>query len=166
MVNHVRTLLLNKSVDDLAEESIDCPWYIDEAFVPVRLNSTLLNFSKTLFGSRSTASKIACIKGIVPLLISVDLKKYVIALDPRTTVIEEEVGSIYTLYKNIQSSSDTSFGDVTAIDASYVFLDVRNPIKNKLLKELESISKKSNEYSVRFAALVLAYVYQLDNLLN
>lgn len=162
MVNHIRTLLLNKN------SSADAGWYIDPSFNPIKLTGTILKFHDILF---SYGDSLSTIEYIMPFLMDVEFKDIVDGLDTRSTVETNinEPSSIVSFYKTLSTDNkDTILSCINSGISSSLFSysEQDSDFFVSSMKKLSSVFNSSKETTKRFSACILAYVLHLDKTYN
>ena len=169
MINHVRTLLLNRAD---REASVAGGWYCDPSFVPVHVPATLVPYASVLFrNSRTTEDRLRNVDALMPYVYSPDLAFALEGIDGRTT---EDDGPAYrcgpvSVSGFIGTRSPILDGVVAGAVASpetqAVFAPPPGALQSRqaCLRRLQSVFSRSQDTSRRFSASLLAYVLQLDS---
>ena len=153
MVNHIKTLLLNKSAEDCSKAPNR--FYISSSFVPVALQGELaLAWERLYSGCDTVEDMIDRTDALYSIVNRVDFKEHVHFYDDRTTQPLNQV-SMYPHVDFVQIFLDGTRSEIlfrpTGIDA----LDA------ELLK-LKDLANSIPDGHASVAAKILAYVLQVE----
>ena len=162
MLNHIRTLLLNKS------SSFQSEWYVEPSFNPIKLAKDLLNFSNILF---SDSDRIKVVESVIPFCLDPELNDIVQGLDTRVTVDDSKIShsSVADFYKSLSDSKNNLILNCITSPTTISLFNYSNNDTDffiKSIKKLKQIYTRSKETSKRFSASILAYVLNLDRAYN
>lgn len=151
MVNHIKTLLLNRMYSDI--EGLDGEFYIDEKFVPLSIPARLGDIIENrLFAGAGIKGRLDIVNSICRMLDRVDFARFVTFYDKRVTPLPDD-------YKYVQVSGNSIESSVTSrvLFAKTGFDDI-----DSMLDELERIGVGSLDGNSTEVSCLLALVAQLE----
>ena len=161
MINHIRTLLLNKSVS-ASDPGFDD--YIPVGFAPVRVPADMFELRDALQLNDANLPRLKhTVNGLMRLLHAPDMLKYTLRFDARTT---------YRLAQSQYAAPAEFTFDARAMLERLLQLDNAGQASARLflawldyseeLPELLAIWRTSQDYHVRLAAAAAGYAFQVE----
>jgi len=151
MVNHIKTLLLNRMYSDI--EGLDGEFYIDEKFVPLSIPARLGDIIENrLFAGAGIKGRLDIVNSICRMLDRVDFARFVTFYDKRVTPLPDD-------YKYVQVSVNSIEPSVASrvLFAKTGFDDI-----DSMLDVLERIGVVSLDGNSTEVSCLLALVAQLE----
>ena len=151
MVNHIKTLLLNRMYSDI--EGLEGEFYIEESFVPLsvppRLGDILEN---RLFAGAGISGRLDIVNSIYRMLERVDFARFVTFYDKRVTPLPDD-------YKYVSVAGNSIVSSVTTrvLFAKTGFDDI-----DSMLDELERVGIGTLDGNSAEVSCLLALVAQLE----
>ena len=168
MVNHARTVLLNETAKVAATVSAV---YVPQDFSPVAIPDGLMPLYSLLFPeSLALATKVERVDQIMQLLDAGELVPFVLEMDPRVTYGSEPAATLTELITG--SASDGSLTVILElVDQAPAVASISSalfslPDQQSTMDALRLLWTPQQEGTVRFGAICLALIYQLDALRN
>lgn len=166
MVNHARTVLLNEPARVLAGLSTI---YVPQDFKPVEIPDVFAALYGFIFPDTfSLAAKIVRVDQIMQLLSSGELVPFVLSMDSRVTYGSEPAATLTAIITG--SASDGSLVAILElVDHAPAVASISSalfslPRQQITMDSLRLLWSPQQEGTIRFGALMLALIYQLDAL--
>jgi len=171
MVNHVKTLLMNRSAAELSRSS-GVPWMVDQSFTPVVLDQNMLSFRNSVFTGVpdydivGQANRVDVVLGLVLTPENHMLSEF---LDTRVTDVVRPPSSVFEFYASMNSNPDKCdfVGSVLGNGAVSSLFSVSDSVPGDmpaLIGLYRSRWESSPEITVKFSSAVSAYVLRLEAL--
>ncbi|MFC1453591.1 hypothetical protein ACFLQL_00235 [Verrucomicrobiota bacterium] len=164
MINHMRTLLLNKHYTDAGiETDYEYTAYIDHNFSPINLTTELLNYRTIIIPNTTIEKQLVRVTNLMRILHTKELEPYTLYFDSRIT---------YSLtdYSLVNSEHDD-------FDIEYVYPAMElfwlNPnFRTYLLdtpitwptKGLNTIVVEADDINLKLGGLILIYCFKSESL--
>lgn len=169
MVNHVETLLLNRSVIDIESSGRECPWYLDPSFnavspIPAGLFRAYYAILPNEMSEDDRPKMVTSVAGVIRGL--QDFRPYLDRFDKRVTIRYGGLTTLSGLYKSMPESTRFVVDIPSFLSAAIVSggLQANTGVErlDEMIGELVEPFKSSYEATVRFAAGVLMLACQLE----
>lgn len=168
MINHIFTLLFNKSAEEINSLGIPIFVYVDPKFKPIDLPQNLKNFYNNVFSYKSPIDNFYLAKLLTQCALAPDLKLYSNVFDGR--IIPDFVYDIkFLTYKfpyhidNFCFILDKLVNIYNLYSCAFLF-NSSNKLKINL-QNLKQIWDIGNDAILKIGAITLAYVSHVDTLL-
>jgi len=163
MINHMRTLLLNKHYTEAGIKT-DYPHaeYIEHDFSPIILTTNLLNCSAILTPDNTVDKQLIRVANLMRILHTKELEPYTFYFDYRITYSLTDYSLADTGYDNF---------DINYIYPAMELLWLNSNIKKYLLttpitwptSALNTIVIESNDINLKLGALILIYCFKCES---
>jgi hypothetical protein len=161
MINHTRTLLLNK----LAIDCTGYPYneYIDPNFVPVNLTRELQQVYSAIYGIVNISAQLNTVMGLLKILHIDLLEPFTLYFDHRITYNVRKLSVLDTtnsqiIINTIQLNIEQRLLDFNVLNAIF------KPTGGSDIQSVYNIWSQTQEAVIKLGAVLLAYTYQLENM--
>lgn len=160
MINHFRTLLINLPASTIKKYS---NIYVDEYFLPVKLNNFLQTIDNFIFSDLSIKDRIMLSNDILPIIHTPELHYFTLVFDSRITYLDKiNSYNIYTsrdkalLIDLINKLNNKSH--ILPFDENNLFL------WDKYQLDLDSLKDAyfSKDGILKLGSFVISYIYQIE----
>jgi hypothetical protein len=164
MYNHAYTLLLNQSDAALAGTTA---YPVSPAFSAVDLDADLTAI-RTILVAGPITEQVQAVKAIVPILHSPELEPYTLRFDPRVTYLSIPTPTLGELCAQARPEASAA---VSSAFSQLSRLAVATRTTTRLftwdeyqsdLTDLRNLAGQAPEWALRYGAIILAYIYQVE----
>ena len=166
MINHARTLLLNRNSSQVSM------WPVDTSFAPLPLSGRMLAFRSLLFeGAETDEAMYERVSWLMPFVLDPEFADTRSLLDWRVT-LESDIpnrdiryGTPFSLYTKLRQEAPTVVSDcVSNFNTPYLFVWDNLPDTGfvDVMKRLKSVYADSKETTRRFSACLWAFLLRLE----
>lgn len=178
MINHIRTLLLNRTASSVAAISTGGYTYLDPAYASIALSPDLALVESTLipYGDSNLKARVECVDALCAVAGSAELRRYFERFDPRVSTPGDVAAGASIANANPVVNLCRTIAPVPPLKRIADAVSDSVPISRIVsslftwpvfaddMSELSLVYSSGTEATMRLGAFALAYAYQVERL--